>query len=143
MLLMVMPSKASAASEGAITGYEVMFDSEVQPLNALFPIDVKLAGKVMLLRLVQPRNASVAIVVSCRGREINISPLHPRKAPLPMVVTVGGSAMVLRAVHPMKALSPISVTSLMFTVCSCVICAKANDEISLTPLTMTCVICEA
>ena len=84
----------------------------VQPRNASFPILVREAGKVTVVKLVHSLNAPSPILV----REVHadksalVKLVHPLNANTPILVREAGKVTLVKAVQLKNATSPIFTT---------------------------------
>ena len=78
--------------------------------NTLGSMDVRLLGRVMLVRLLHPLNALSPMNVTLSGKVTLASPLQPLNADPSIDVTLSGIVMLLSFLQFKKAQRPIEVT---------------------------------
>jgi hypothetical protein len=132
----VLPTTELVTDAGIVT--------EVKPVqfsNARYPIAVKPLGNCKLVKLVQPLKALFPIDVTpfIVGSDCNC--LQPSNASLPIAVTLSGNCMLVKLVQPLNAEAPIDVTVFgIVTVVSAVAFSNTEGSTVVAPVSIVAVV---
>ena len=88
----------------------------LHPENAALPMEVRLLGRVTLVRPLHPENAELPMEVMLLGRVTLVRPLQLPNALCPMEVMLLGRDTLVRSLFPRNAWSPIPVTGRLLMV---------------------------